>query len=56
MLEQAMAIVDATGEHFHEAEMHRLKGTILLGALDDDECVPACRDEAHAESSLARQW
>ncbi|MEM5313642.1 adenylate/guanylate cyclase domain-containing protein [Paraburkholderia sp. JHI869] len=35
-LEQAMAIVDAIGERFYEAELHRLKGVMLLGASSEE--------------------
>jgi class 3 adenylate cyclase/predicted ATPase len=51
MLEQAMEIVAATGEHFYEAELHRLKGTMLLDAQRGDrgdERPPRCQDEAQA--------
>ncbi|EEA04560.1 adenylate/guanylate cyclase [Burkholderia sp. H160] len=47
-IEEAMAIVDATGEHYYEAELHRLKGAILLDAMSNDELAPACRDEVQA--------
>ncbi|GAB3627494.1 adenylate/guanylate cyclase domain-containing protein [Pandoraea terrae] len=48
MLEQAMAIMDKTGERCFEAELHRLKGIMLLGAGNHDDGAPACSDEAEA--------
>jgi adenylate cyclase len=48
MLEEAMAFVDKSGERCHEAELYRLKGSILLGALNTDDCLAACSDEAEA--------
>ncbi|WP_087733031.1 ATP-binding protein [Paraburkholderia piptadeniae] len=34
-LSDALTIVDKTGEHFHEAELHRLKGELLLAHPTD---------------------
>ncbi|MEM5388315.1 BREX system ATP-binding domain-containing protein [Paraburkholderia phymatum] len=45
-LEEAMAFVDKTGERYYEAELYRLQGSILLGAMDKDGCLSACSDEA----------
>ncbi|MBN3779007.1 AAA family ATPase [Burkholderia sp. Ac-20345] len=47
-LTEAMAIVGKTGEHYFEAELHRLKGAILLGALNNDGRISACGDDAEA--------
>jgi predicted ATPase len=35
-LTEALACVDATGEHFYEAELHRLKGELLLQHIGPD--------------------
>lgn len=48
MLEEAFAFVDKTGERCYMAELYRLKGTILLGALNNDDCRSACSDEVEA--------
>ena len=45
-IEEAVAIVDTAGERFYEAEVHRVKGTVLPGASSGDERVH--RDEAQA--------
>ena len=67
-LEQAMAIVNATGERFYEAELHRLKGTLLQGASSEEAqtCFVKAMAVARAQgagslalraaSSLARLW
>ncbi|MBN3786529.1 adenylate/guanylate cyclase domain-containing protein [Burkholderia sp. Ac-20353] len=46
MLDEAMAIMDRTGEHFFEAELHRLKGSLLLDGLNNNDDVSACYDAA----------
>ncbi|WP_087736112.1 adenylate/guanylate cyclase domain-containing protein [Paraburkholderia piptadeniae] len=45
-LEEAMAIVEKSGEHWYEAELHRIKGSLLLGAKSDGDRASARRDEA----------
>ncbi|WP_434663309.1 adenylate/guanylate cyclase domain-containing protein [Paraburkholderia sp. A3BS-1L] len=47
-LDAAMAITEATGERFYEAELHRLKGTLLLAALSEDERMPSSSEDAQA--------
>ncbi|WP_036019197.1 adenylate/guanylate cyclase domain-containing protein [Paraburkholderia mimosarum] len=47
-IEEAMAFVATTGERFYEAEVHRVKGTVLLGASGDGGRPHACSDEAQA--------
>ena len=46
MLEEAMAIVEQSGEHCYEAELHRLAGICLAGRADEDGTAAACDDEA----------
>jgi len=46
MLEEAMAFVHKSGERCHQAELYRLKGSILLSALKTGDCLAACSDEA----------
>jgi len=46
MLEEAMAFVHKTGERCHEAELYRLKGSILLDASNKDDRLAAYSDEA----------
>ena len=72
VLTEALTVVDRTGAHFYEAELHRLKGELVLqsrveGAESEAE---ACFEQAlaiarqqHAKSwelraalSLARLW
>jgi len=45
-LDDAMAIVEQSGEHCYEAELYRLKGTCLAGTADEDATAAACDDEA----------
>jgi len=45
-LDDAMAIVEQSGEHCYEAELYRLKGTCLAGPADEDATAAACDDEA----------
>ncbi|WP_213306274.1 adenylate/guanylate cyclase domain-containing protein [Paraburkholderia sacchari] len=47
-LDAAMAITDATGERFYEAELHRLKGTMLLAASSKGERMPSSSEDAQA--------
>ncbi|MBV7339893.1 hypothetical protein KFU94_69130 [Chloroflexi bacterium TSY] len=57
-LAEALAIVEKTGERYYEAELHRLKGELLLkqGAADDE--VEACFREAIevARRQAAKSW
>jgi class 3 adenylate cyclase/predicted ATPase len=46
LLEEAMAFVHQSGERCHEAELYRLKGNILLSALNTDNGLTARSDEA----------
>ncbi|WP_043285869.1 adenylate/guanylate cyclase domain-containing protein [Paraburkholderia oxyphila] len=59
MLEEAVAFIDKSGERCHEAELYRLKGSILFGALNSDDGLSACGDEAETcfrkAISVARQ-
>jgi adenylate cyclase len=45
-LEEAMAIVEKSGERCYEAQLYRLKASMLLGELGNEDGVSACRDEA----------
>jgi len=71
VLDEALSDVDATGEHLLEAELHRLKGELLLTLPGEhDVAAEHCLDQAlsitrhqHAKSlelraatSLARLW
>jgi predicted ATPase len=71
VLAEALAFVDKTGERHYEAELHRLKGELLLtqapvDARQAEACfqqvlVLACRQQARswelrAATSLARLW
>jgi predicted ATPase len=47
-LDEALALCAATGEGFHEAELHRLRGSLLLGQ------APEAGPQAEAEASLRR--
>jgi predicted ATPase len=70
-LEEALAIIDTTGERYYEAEVHRLKGELLLAQPVPDEqqvegylqraLTMARRQQAkslelRAAMSLARLW
>jgi adenylate cyclase len=59
MLKEAMAFVDKSAERCYEAELHRLKGSILFDALNTADCLAACSDEAETcfrdAIALARQ-
>jgi DNA-binding winged helix-turn-helix (wHTH) protein/predicted ATPase len=71
LLMQARAVVDTTGGRYHEAELHRLRGELLLRqpvsdasqaeacfqqALDVARCQQAKSWELRAAMSLARLW
>ena len=70
-LAQALDVTHKTGEHFYEAELHRLKGELILGtggqqALEAEACfyqaidVARCQEakslELRAVMSLSRLW
>jgi len=46
MLEEAMAIVEQSGEHCYEAELFRLTGIYLAGGDGTEGTAPECADEA----------
>jgi predicted ATPase len=71
VLQEALALVDKNGEHFYEAEIHRLKGELLLTLPADSQtaaeiCLAqalaiARRQQAkslelRAATSLSRLW
>jgi predicted ATPase len=70
ILREALVLVDKTGERFYEAELHRLKGELLLLAADNEAEAEACLHQAlevarrqqakslelRAAMSLARLW
>ena len=68
LLAEALAISEATGEHFWRAELYRLKGEFLLaqGSLESEACFQQALQlarqqnakslELHAVISLARLW
>jgi adenylate cyclase len=47
-LDEAQALCTATGEGFHEAELHRLRGSLLLGH------VPQTSEKSEAEGCFRR--
>ncbi|MNP33719.1 hypothetical protein D3C76_1269770 [compost metagenome] len=55
----ALAMVNRTGEHFYEAELYRLKGTLILQCPGEDQRGSAVQQEAQAcfdkAISVARQ-
>ena len=70
-LNEALAVVDKNDDRFHEAELHRLKGELLLAASADqgveaEACFQRAIDiarrqhskawELRATMSLARRW
>jgi predicted ATPase len=71
VLDEALALVDRTGERFHEPQLYRLQGQFLLArSRDNDRAAEACFQRAltiarrhHAKSpelraavSLSRLW
>lgn len=46
MLDDAMAIVEKSGEHCYEAELYRLRGVYQGGSADEAGTAAACDDEA----------
>jgi predicted ATPase len=70
VLAEALAVVDKTGERYWEAEMHRLKGELLLRQASPTEEVETCFRQAieiarhqqakslelRAATSLSRLW
>ncbi|MFC2036435.1 tetratricopeptide repeat protein [Chloroflexota bacterium] len=68
-LDEALALVEETGERYYEAEIHRLKGELLLTHGDEAEAETSLRKsievarrqqakswELRATTSLARLW
>ena len=69
-LNEALALVEKNDERFQEAELHRLKGELLLGESDDQTAAEECFRRAvetarrqqskawelRATTSLARLW
>jgi predicted ATPase len=68
-LREGLALVEATGEHFWDAELHRLTGAVLLGENKLDEAGASIQHAIHiaqaqqakslelrASASLARLW
>jgi len=51
-LAEALALVDKNGERFYEAELHRLKGELLLSRSRDDHAAVAA--SFHAALTVAR--
>jgi predicted ATPase len=55
----ALAMVDRTGEHFYEAELYRLKGTLVLQCSGEDRLDATVQQEVeacfHKAISVARQ-
>jgi predicted ATPase len=59
LIAEALHLVRSTGESWEEAELHRLKGELLLSASDRDEAVAeACFRQALAvaRQQEARMW
>ena len=58
IVEEMLAQVERTGERWSEAELHRLKGELLLQRGDDPEDVEACFRQAIevAQRQEARSW
>jgi len=56
LLEEALVAVHSTGERFYEAELHRLKGELLLLATDKE--AEACFQQALAVArrQQAKSW
>ena len=68
-LREGLALADVTGEHFRDAELHRLSGTVLLAENKLDEGGASLQHAIHiaqaqqakslelrATASLARLW
>jgi predicted ATPase len=58
LLEEALVAVHSTGERFYEAELHRLKGELLLLATDKEAEAEACFQQALAiaRHQQAKSW
>jgi predicted ATPase len=58
LLEEALVAVHSTGERFYEAELHRLKGELLLLATDKEAEAEACFQQALAVArrQQAKSW
>ena len=68
-MHEGLALADVTGEHFWDAELHRLTGTVLLAENKLDEGEASLQHAIHiaqaqqakslelrATTSLARLW
>src|SRR5580700_3818646 len=68
-MREGLALADVTGEHFWDAELHRLTGTVLLAENKLDEGEASLQHAIHiaqaqqakslelrASASLARLW
>ena len=68
-MREGLALADVTGEHFWDAELHRLTGTVLLAENKLDEGEASLQHAIHiaqaqqakslelrATASLARLW
>src|SRR5205085_1788475 len=63
VLSRALDRVDETGERYYEAELHRLRGELLLKRSDGndrsaevDDCFRAARDIAGRQKALALEF
>ena len=52
MLEQALTVMEQSGEHCYEAELSRLKAILLLAAPNAGTPAPASAAQAEAEACL----
>ena len=56
-MREGLALADVTGEHFWDAELHRLAGTVLLAENKlNPQAQQAKSLELRATASLARLW
>ena len=46
LLSQALTAAEQTGEHWHLAELHRLKGELLCGSIGDSAEAERCFRQA----------
>jgi class 3 adenylate cyclase/predicted ATPase len=59
VLSEALSILNSNGEHFWEAELHRLKGTLLLAQSSDNHTeAESCFHQAMtiAQNHSAKSW
>jgi len=56
-LREGLALADVTGEHFWDAELHRLTGTVLLAENKLDEGGASLQDAIHiAKPNKRNRW